>query len=92
MSHLKTDLDLGQYSEAHVSTIDLTASGYGRGIETCLFFNGGSEVVATYRTWEEAVEGHKAWANYTVFRETVSLLREIDRLRSEIADRDEANA
>ena len=56
MLHLKTDVTV------HVSTIDLSISGWGRGFETCLFFeNGHSEVVEWYATEEDAIEGHHDW-------------------------------
>lgn len=54
-----------------ISTVDFPNVPGGRSLpaETCLFWHdsrGGrrsSEVVATYASWKEAIEGHNAWVN-----------------------------
>lgn len=74
--HLKTTITLESIGNVDVSTIDLSIHGFGaRGIETCLFWNSHageeSEVVATYSSWDEAVEAHNALTNPTVLARTI---------------------
>lgn len=85
--HLKTTVLLGGGMVAEVSTIDLAVSGFGTGIETCIFYvrDGKtleSEVVAHYSSPEEAEDGHRAFCHAEVLDyilravETAKFLRE----------------
>jgi len=77
--HLKTTVTLESIGNVDVSTIDLSIHGWPgvSGIETCLFWKsrgcdcGESEVVATYSSWDEAVEAHYALTNPTVLARTI---------------------
>lgn len=65
--HLKTNITTARYGTVTVSTVDLHQTlgqygpVYGPPYETCLFWNGGSEVVAHYHEWEDAEAGHTHW-------------------------------
>lgn len=65
--HLKTAVVLESVGKVEVSTINLSQSTpYWTGYETCLFWGRSghnSEVVETYSTWQEAVQGHERWIN-----------------------------
>lgn len=76
--HLKTTVTLESVGNVDVSTIDLATHGWPgvTGIETCLFWQypdgmDGSEVIATYTDWTEAVEAHDALTNPTVLAKVI---------------------
>ena len=65
--HLLSTAVLESIGKVEISTINLAQSTpFWTGYETCLFWGSGSEVVATYGSWEEAVNGHATWANTEV--------------------------
>lgn len=85
--HLKTTVEMGVGWTAQVSTIDLALSGFGTGIETCVFFEREgaeriSEVVAAYTRPEEAEKTHAAFCAVEVLwyvlksAQTAKMLRE----------------
>ena len=61
--HLESTVSIESIGKVDISTIDL--SQHGRrglvGFETCLFWGGNSDVVESYATWDEAVQGHAEW-------------------------------
>ena len=67
MQHVVTTVIIESVGAVEVSTINLAHSTRWAGYETCLFFPAGhkpgSQVVATYSTWQAAIEGHSTWAN-----------------------------
>lgn len=68
--HLKTTVVLETIGNVDVSTIDLSQSTpFWTGFETCLFYGKdghNSQVVETYSSWEEAIQGHAHWTNELV--------------------------
>jgi hypothetical protein len=61
--HLESTVTVESVGPVDISTIDL--SQHGRpglvGLETCLFWGRESVVVASYPTWDAAVQGHSEW-------------------------------
>lgn len=63
-----TDRGTGEVWVVDISTVDMPAL-VGGSPETCLFWSDsrggreGNEVVATYDSWNKAIEGHNTWVN-----------------------------
>ena len=62
--HLTSTVTVESIGDVDISTIDLSCHGvrFLTGCETCLFWGRGeSEVVQSYATWDQAVQGHAEW-------------------------------